>query len=120
MNLSTYANVVGTVLRSTAASNVLIIFHGGEPSVLDVDWFTSAVNIGRSEANLFGKKVRFGMQSNLLSISNEKFALFKSLDISISASVDGPSDIAAAERPLASKVQSNFQRALQNGITPSV
>lgn len=109
------------ILSSTKSKKVTIIFHGGEPSLLSDEWFSTIVNYAKERANNFDKQVCFGIQTNGLLINEEKINLFTQLGISISFSMDGPSTIITNPyRKQSDVVVENFHRAQKMGANPNI
>jgi uncharacterized protein len=116
MDLSLFRRLVSKLIRSTQQESLSIVFHGGEPSIMSDRWLTEAVKFVRTEARIFGKSVRLGMQSNMLAISEKKFELIRDLDISLGVSMDGPADIPNAMRPLADRAALKYGLARKLGV----
>lgn len=116
MKIEVFKSLVDRVLPSTRSKKVQFIFHGGEPTLLPLEWFIEATEYARSQADQFSKKINFGLQTNMISVDENMMQLFKNLEIQISLSLDGPSYLPAPMRPRAERVLSNFQKAREIGL----
>lgn len=104
------------ILASTAEPCVLMVLHGGEPTVLDAEWFD--VNLARAHelAAQYRKRLRVSIQTNLIDISDDKLQVFQRHGISIGGSLDNPKFLTESLRPLASKAVATYERAKQMGL----
>ncbi|GBR73263.1 putative anaerobic sulfatase maturase [Candidatus Termititenax aidoneus] len=68
-----------------AVKQLLLVFHGGEPTLLGAKELRRFMNYARSKIPY----IRFGIQTNLTNISPELAALFKKYSIVPGISVDG-------------------------------
>ena len=75
---------------------VQITFHGGEPLVPGVEFYRFALPTLRQ--GLAPRRVRFSIQSNLWSLTDEKCELFREYGVCIGTSLDGPEHINDAQR----------------------
>jgi uncharacterized protein len=90
MSIEVFKKLIDRTMYSSIQNRILIIFHGGEPTLVPVTWYIEAVNYANSLAKKVNKKVSFALQSNVLAMNPEKLAVFNELEINISVSVDGP------------------------------
>ncbi|MDR1012044.1 MAG: SPASM domain-containing protein [Opitutaceae bacterium] len=82
------ARFVRAIAEETAASEVSVIFHGGEPLLAPLPvWETL---LGELRAQLAGHTRRLSLQSNLWHLTDELLALFGEHQVSIGTSLDGP------------------------------
>jgi len=65
--------------------------HGGEPTLLGVDFFRRVVEL--QAPYRARKEIRNTLQTNALSLDDEWCAFFKANDFFIGVSLDGPQDI---------------------------
>lgn len=95
-----------------------ICFHGGEPSLLPVDYLESLWSLIRNS----GMDIAISMQSNLYSLSDKLLQLVKKFDVRMSTSVDGPQGIHDKSRVdkfghgTFSRVMENINRCLECGV----
>ncbi len=120
MDKTIFEQIVEKTLCSTLSKRVQFIFHGGEPTILEMDWYKNAVSFANERASYYGKKAVFGLQSNFVNISEKKLALFNDLGIHLCASLDGPSSIKSSLRENAEKANRTFIKAKEMGLNPSV
>jgi uncharacterized protein len=73
-----------------------ITFHGGEPLVSGIQFYTMALPLLRQ--GLAPRRVRFAMQSNLWLLTGELCDLFREYSVSLGTSLDGPEPINDAQR----------------------
>ena len=66
-----------------------IIFHGGEPTLLPLEWYKKAIEIINKYKNMYNINFRLAMQTNLTLYDEEKFKFFSDNDISLGFSYDG-------------------------------
>lgn len=69
---------------------IRIIWHGGEPLLMGLDFFESAYNLINQYANKFDVKVEFGLQTNGTLLNEKNIDFFKNTNTHISLSYDGP------------------------------
>ena len=70
---------------------VEFVWHGGEPTLLGVDFFRRVVEL--QAPYRARKEIRNTLQTNALSLDDEWCAFFKANDFFIGVSLDGPQDI---------------------------
>ena len=116
MDIALFTRLTSKLIRSSKQRSISIVLHGGEPSIMSRKWLSEAVNFIRTEARVFGKNVRVGMQSNMLALSEEKFRLIRDLDISLGVSMDGPGDIPDPMRPRADRATQKYRMGKSLGV----
>lgn len=87
------------VMLSTPAAEITMEFQGGEP-LLAFDLVRFMVETASQGAASTGKTVQFVICTNLTLLSDEHLAFFRDHGISVSTSLDGPSDLHAKNRPM--------------------
>lgn len=120
MSLDTFKILVIRTLRSTEQDDVLFIFHGGEPTLVESDWFIKAVEFARQKARETRKRIRFAIQSNALALDDSKIELLRDLNIRLSISIDGPPFLPNMMRKRAEIAIKNYQRAVSAGLKPGI
>lgn len=120
MPISVYKNLINKTLQNTTQEVIHLIFHGGEPTLLSDKWYLEAVNYTEMQAIKYNKKVYFGIQSNLISISDSTIELFKLLKIKVSVSTDGPSTIISPMRFKTETSYNNIKRLQDGGLQPGI
>jgi uncharacterized protein len=116
MDLATFRLLTSKIIRSSRHPRISFVLHGGEPSLMNANWLSEAVNFIDTEARIFRKAVKVGMQSNLVALEKEKLLLLKRLGVRIGASIDGPSDLPESMRPLAGKAIKTYRLARDLGV----
>lgn len=116
MPLNVYKNLVLKALSSSINPELTIIFHGGEPTTVSIEWYKEVVDYTKELAILFKKKVSFSIQSNFVGLSSSKLSILKELNIRLSASIDGPPEYAGAMRKKAEVAISNYRKAKEIGL----
>lgn len=89
-------NFIHNIALETAASEISIIFHGGEPLLAPITvWevLFDAIN-----TRLSGFKVKLNLQSNLWKLDDEFLRLFRENNVSIGTSLDGPKELCDLNR----------------------
>jgi len=71
------------IVRIASKYNALIVFHGGEPLMVGVDWYREAFEIADKYPPL-----SYGMQSNLSLLNEEYIELFKERNLTMGGSYD--------------------------------
>ncbi|MGB0523929.1 MAG: radical SAM protein, partial [Flammeovirgaceae bacterium] len=101
-------------------SEILFLFHGGEPSLLKNEWYETAISYAQEVAKRYCKRVKFSMQTNLFSVSAAKIDLFKKYNIHLGVSLDGVAHTAQTQRSGESKVFENYLRIKQAGLKAGI
>lgn len=120
MALDTFKNLVDKVIHNTQMREVLFLFHGGEPTLLKNEWYEQAIVYAKTKAKAVGKRVKFSMQTNLLTLNEHKITLFKRYHIALGISLD---DIAMSEnsqRGGENRVYENYLKIRKAGIKAGV
>ncbi|OZN25174.1 anaerobic sulfatase maturase [Actinobacillus seminis] len=87
MSLTTLRNYVKNYIESHAGERVEFTWQGGEPTLLGVDFFKSAVIFQREFAN--GKQITNAFQTNGLALNHQWVEFFKQHQFLIGLSIDG-------------------------------
>ena len=85
-----------SIVAETAAKDISIIFHGGEPLLAPLEVWTTFFD--ETGSQLAGYKVNMNIQSNLWSLSDEMLQLFRENNVSVGTSLDGPEEICDMSR----------------------
>ncbi|WP_032093868.1 anaerobic sulfatase maturase [Necropsobacter rosorum] len=91
MSLDTLRNYVKNYIESHAGNRVEFAWQGGEPTLLGLDFFKSAVDFQREFAN--GKTVTNAFQTNGLALNRQWAEFFKQHQFLIGLSIDGLSAV---------------------------
>jgi uncharacterized protein len=73
-----------------------ITFHGGEPLVPGIDFYSMALPL--LQGDLAPRPVKFAIQSNLWLLTDALCALFSQYEVALGTSLDGPQPINDAQR----------------------
>lgn len=98
---------IDLILANSKLRRILIVFHGGEPTLQSVYWYAEVINHIKLQAERNKKVIELAMQSNCLSLSDEYLDLFREYDIKVGTSLDGFPE-------LNNKTRQNGEQALQN------
>ncbi len=96
-------------------------WHGGEPTLLGLDYFRFIVSVQRSHRPP-GRKVTNGIQTNGLLLDEEWGEFLKEEDFSVGLSLDGPADLhdvnrrAAGGGPTHAQVTAAFRLLKRHGV----
>jgi uncharacterized protein len=120
MSIDTFKAIAQKAIYSSTKDTITFIFHGGEPSLISLDWFEEAVRYTNNIAELNDKKIKFRIQTNLISTTDEKLLSLSRLGIKLSASIDAENDQSNSQRNLSKKAFSNLERAKKLNIDISI
>ena len=85
------ARYIEQYVRSQPTSVVEFVWHGGEPTLLGVDFFRRVVELQKPWRG--EKEIRNTLQTNALRLDDEWCTFFKANDFFIGVSLDGPKEI---------------------------
>lgn len=88
LKIEDFENIIFKVFKEY--NNVNLIFHGGEPTLMGLDWYKKAIdilNIYKEKMNI--KSLSLGMQTNFTIQDDELFEFLFSNKIGIGTSFDG-------------------------------
>ena len=107
MDFPLFKTIVDSVVANSSQDKFSIIFHGGEPLLAKPVFFRECMEYARKEFTNKGKTVDFGLQSNLLLLTDEMCEILKRFDVSVSTSIDGP-------EPIHDKARSGWKTTIDN------
>ena len=82
---------IHNIANETAAKNISIIFHGGEPLLAPISvWH---VLLDEIRTALASYTVKLSLQSNLWNLNDEILTLLRENNVSIGTSIDGPKEL---------------------------
>ena len=95
MSQKTVEQVVDSVFLNKSGEKrfITLQFHGGEPSLLGIDWYRQAIPILRNTARTNNVELKLKMQSNFIAMSDEFAQFLKENNIEVNISLDGPPEI---------------------------
>ncbi|HSK09801.1 MAG TPA: anaerobic sulfatase maturase [Vicinamibacterales bacterium] len=79
-------------LDAAPASDVLFSWHGGEPTLLGLDYFRHIVRLQEQHVRP-GRRIRNGIQTNGILLDDEWAAFFAAHGFRVGLSIDGPADL---------------------------
>jgi uncharacterized protein len=98
MRLETVGRAVAWVTRYGLAADPLTIFwHAGEPLTLPPEWYASAIAVARAAVPA-SSHIMHRVQTNATLIDDRWCALFRTLELEIGVSLDGPAWLHDARR----------------------
>jgi uncharacterized protein len=118
--IETFKTLAHKAISSSINKKITFIFHGGEPTLVPIGWYAEATAFCNEIGRAIGKVVEFGIQTNLVSVSDEKLTVLSNLGIHISASIDATDETVSPERAFSAKTIKNFESARKLGVSVSV
>jgi uncharacterized protein len=107
---------IDEVLAQSAARSMTVIFHGGEPLLRSIDFFDRLCEYAGCQAEAMGWSISFGMQTNLVLLTDEKASVLSRHRVALGTSIDGPRDIHNAFRGAHDAVVRGIATASRHGI----
>lgn len=120
MPLDTFRSLVDRITANSNSGKITFIFHGGEPTLLDNDWFREAINYCRRSAESNSKQIFFSIQSNALGLNDSKIRMLHELGIRLSISLDGPRDVPHPMRDRGGLALKKLKMAQASGLDVGV
>ncbi len=117
MSLETFQQLADRVLHYSIQPTITFLFHGGEPSLLPNSWYEQAIEYAHKQAEVYDKTARFSMQTNLVSLTQEKIDLFRKYQIQLGVSLDGTADARDSMRGRESRVFQNYLRVREANVS---
>ena len=98
--------------------NIHVTFHGGEPLLAGLEYYQYILP---RLTELFGRRLRLSMQTNLLAMDEEYAKLMRRYNISVGTSIDGDEHMCDAQRGKGYYEHNEFGRSLlkKNGVDVS-
>jgi uncharacterized protein len=122
MTFEVLARATHGALRDPSVANVDFVWHGGEATVLPVDFYRKALWL-QERFRRPGQTVLNTVQTNGTRLGDEWLAFLQEHDIGVGVSLDGPPEIHdarrldAAGRPTSERVREGLRRLQAAGIT---
>jgi len=117
-----------TILRKTSEywDKVSLVFHGGEPLLLPLEYFQAIIDFQRQLYEEHGTEFRNSIQTNGTVYTNELCTFLKNADIHIGISLDGTRETHDKNRPFKDSDKHSFDLIIENtykfkqsGLNPS-
>ena len=112
-------------IQAAPDSEIRFSWHGGEPTLLGVDYFRRIVEIQRKHAGS-GKRIFNGIQTNGTLLTEEWCRFLASEGFSVGISLDGPREmhdkyrLTRDGRPTHGLALGGYRLLLQHGVTPDI
>jgi len=116
MTSVTFERILEAILSSTSEATLLLVLHGGEPTILSEEWFETNLARAYDMAAEYQKRLEISIQTNLIDVSDEKLQIFLRYNVSVGGSLDNPNLLVESLRPLASKAVNTYRRATSLGL----
>ena len=122
MSFEVLARATHSALRDPSVASVDFVWHGGEATILPVDFYGKALWL-QERFRRPGQTVLNTVQTNGTRLSDDWLAFLRDHDISVGVSLDGPPEIHdarrldAAGRPTSERVREGIERLRASGIT---
>jgi uncharacterized protein len=122
MTFAVLAHAIHGALRDPSVRNVDFVWHGGEATVLPVDFYRKALWL-QERFRRPGQIVLNTVQTNGTRLSDEWLAFLRDHDIGVGVSLDGPPEIHDTRRldvggkPTSQRVRQGLERLRAAGIT---
>ena len=100
MSFETAARVIASVLRHPSVTTVLCTWHGGEPTLLPLDFYRRVLN-AQAHLRRDGQKFRDASRRRTL-MKDERCQFLADNDFYVGVSVDGPQSLQDMHRPFIS------------------
>jgi uncharacterized protein len=92
MSTSTVEAIADRVIAAIdPAIEALVVWHGGEPTTVPLDWFRSAYRTLRQHKR--GKELKFALQTNGIAIDDSWARFIAETGTRVGLSIDGPQDL---------------------------
>lgn len=88
MSIDTLERLTKSVLNIPGAEEITFLWHGGEPLLMGVDFYSEAVSLQKKYRD--GKAIKNSIQTNSILIDEEFLDFFQSNEFTIGSSLDGP------------------------------
>lgn len=87
LDIQTFKKLID--LLSKDFREICLVWHGGEPTVLGLDFFKQAVEVENSAHQVNGVVIRNSLQTNATLLNDEWIEFFKKYDFKVGVSFDG-------------------------------
>lgn len=115
-SFASFKQIVDGICSYSISKHIEIIFHGGEPLLAKYAFFEECLRYAQKRMEESGKKVDFGIQTNLTLMTFELLDLFQKYSVSISSSIDGPEPIHNSARQDWKKTKEWFMEIHNRGM----
>lgn len=116
LSIERYRRIAELLIENSREREVVLEFHGGEPLLLDDEWFKEAVGYAAALAKKHGKTVEHPMQTNGTRLTEERLNLLLKLGIRIGISCDGSPEINDRHRMAGKRVEQALKLLIQRRV----
>jgi uncharacterized protein len=109
LSIERYKQIARLLIENSTSPLVALEFHGGEPLLLDDEWFKEAVSYAAALGKKHGKMVQHPMQTNGTRLTKERLELLLELGIQLGISCDGSPEINDRHRMAGKRVEKALQ-----------
>lgn len=116
MNIQIVKDIIERIAQKTIASTIKIVFHGGEPLLLDKQWYERIFPDIKHICATFNKNAILSMQTNLTLLKDDMLNLLKKYNVIISTSIDGPEVVHNSYKALFRSTAENISKINRLGL----
>lgn len=116
MQVDVFKALADKIFLNSNQPEITFLFHGGEPMLLPNNWYEEAIAYAIQKAEQTKKRVKFSIQTNLVSLTGQKLELIRKFKIHPGISLDN-SIYHTGERGKEDKVFGNFLKLKNAGIS---
>jgi uncharacterized protein len=120
MSIKIVEDIINEIARDSTFHTVKIVFHGGEPLLVDSQWYEKVFPLIKNIFAKVNKKAILCIQTNLTLLSDAMLDLIKKYRVIISTSIDGPEDVHNTYRGLFRKTAENIKKINEIGLLGGV
>lgn len=111
-----FRKIIDLTADHSQQQHISVIFHGGEPLLAGPTLLEEAMDYAFRQLHQAGKTVDFGIQSNLMLMTDKVVDILKKYGAVVSISIDGPKHIHDKARGGWEKTISHLDRLRDSGI----
>jgi uncharacterized protein len=116
LSIERYKQIADLLIENSREKLVALEFHGGEPLLLDDEWFKEAVAYAAALGKKHGKIIGHPMQTNGTRLTEERLDLLLKLGIDIGISCDGPPEINDRHRMAGKRVEKALKLMIERRV----
>ena len=116
MSIERYKRIAELLIENSKESSLALEFHGGEPLLLDDEWFKEAVGYAAALGKKHGKVVEHPMQTNGTRLTEDRLDLLLKLGIRVGISCDGTPEINDRHRMAGKRVEQALKLLIKRRI----
>lgn len=116
LSIERYRRIAELLIENSKEPLLMLEFHGGEPLLLDDEWFKEAVGYAAALAKKHGKTVEHPMQTNGTRLTEERLELLLKLGIRVGISCDGSPEINDRHRMAGKRVEQALRLLIKRQV----